>query len=109
VFTEGEAISQACRFTSVNTEIKAVYNTIMNLKDIKNLISEEGGKLIIADENGPAMVVMSYSDYKRLKNPSFCKPEATNELIEQLPIMKEQKEVVVPTKKESFGVEDLPF
>lgn len=99
-------LAKTCRFTSANTEIKAVYNTIMNLKDIKNLINEEGGKLIIADENGPAMVIMSYSDYKKLK-PS--KAEVSNDLIERLPIMKDEKEVIVPSKKESFGVEDLPF
>jgi hypothetical protein len=81
----------------------------MDLKDIKNLINEEGGKLIIADENGPAMVVMSYSDYKKLRKvPST--PVMENDPIEQLPIMKEAKEVSVPeAKKESFSVEDLPF
>ena len=80
----------------------------MNLKDIKNLINEEGGKLIIADENGPAMVIMSYSDYKKLKiTPS--RPEKTDDLIEQLPNIKEEKNVIVPSKKESFGVDDLPF
>ncbi|MFA6348286.1 MAG: hypothetical protein WCX30_02530 [Candidatus Paceibacterota bacterium] len=77
----------------------------MNLKDIKNLINEEGGKLIIADDNGPAMVIMPYSDYKKLKNiPSSMSIE---DPIEQLPII---KDVSVPReKKESFGVEDLPF
>ncbi|MFA6252055.1 MAG: hypothetical protein WCX74_01505 [Candidatus Paceibacterota bacterium] len=80
----------------------------MNLKDIKNLINEEGGKLIIADENGPAMVIMSYSDYKKLKITSQ-KPEESDDLIEQLPIVKEEKNVIVPSKKESFGIEDLPF
>lgn len=81
----------------------------MDLKDIKNLINEEGGKLIITDENGPAMVVMSYSDYKKLKKVPSA-PVTENDPIEQLPIMKEAKEVSVPeAKKESFGVEDLPF
>ncbi|MFA5080750.1 MAG: hypothetical protein WC472_04000 [Candidatus Paceibacterota bacterium] len=77
----------------------------MNLKDIKNLINEEGGKLIIADDNGPAMVIMSYSDYKKSKNiPSLI---SIDDQIEQLPIVK--KISVSEEKKESFGIEDLPF
>ena len=87
---------------------KIVYNIIMNLNEIKNLINEEGGKLIIADDNGPAMVVMSYSDYKKLKIAPLAKVE-TDDLIEKLPIMREKNEVTVEAKKESFGVEDLPF
>ncbi|MDD5639981.1 MAG: hypothetical protein PHR47_04285 [Candidatus Pacebacteria bacterium] len=77
----------------------------MNLKDIKNLINEESGKLIIADENGPIMVIMSYSDYKKSKNISNL--ASIDNQIEQLPIAKNIS--VSEEKKESFGIEDLPF
>lgn len=74
----------------------------MDLKEIKNLINEEG-KLVIADENGPMLVVMSYNDYKKLKNGSQNAAGA----VDQLPIKSEHFPEEI--RSNSFGLDDLPF
>lgn len=85
----------------------------MDLKEIKNLINEEG-KLVIADENGPILVVMSYVDYKKLKSNqnnnqanSQVSSQVHDEIIEQLPIKNERFSEEVRTN--SLGIDDLPF
>jgi len=69
----------------------------MDLKEIKKLIEEEGGKVIVASEEGPTLVIMSLEDYRGKKQP------------------KVEREVEAPAKvpreleAESLKIDDLPF
>lgn len=78
----------------------------MNLEDIKNLIDEEGGKVVITDGDGPALVVMSYEDYKRMKGSSVSE-KADMRIVERLPIKEEPQAREV--RSNSLGIDDLPF
>lgn len=80
----------------------------MDLEDIKNLIEEEGGKLIIANENGPSLVVMAYDDYRKIKNNNSQEFKGKSEkIIERLPI--KESPINQTVKRDSFGIDDLPF
>ncbi len=70
----------------------------MELKEIKKIIQEEKSKIIIADETGPTMVIMSYEDYKRLKGG--IKKEGDVPSNNATP-----KEL----ESESLRIDDLPF
>ncbi len=37
----------------------------MELKEIKNLIEKDGGKIIIIEGDNPAIVIMSFEEYKK--------------------------------------------
>ncbi|MDD4409651.1 MAG: hypothetical protein PHW52_03320 [Candidatus Pacebacteria bacterium] len=80
----------------------------MNLEDIKKILEDEGGKLIIANENGPSLVVMSYDDYKKMKGMNSQESKKIVETrIDQLPI--KERPVSQEIKSNSFGIDDLPF
>ncbi|MDP3991033.1 MAG: type II toxin-antitoxin system prevent-host-death family antitoxin [Candidatus Nealsonbacteria bacterium] len=66
----------------------------MDLNEIKKIIGEEGGKIIVVENNEPVLVIVSYNDYQNKKQ----KPEKKTENI--LP-----KEV----EEEELKIEDLPF
>ena len=75
----------------------------MDFNEIKEIIKVEGGKFIIVEDGQPAIVVMSFDDYKR--NLKLPLPEARKE--EVLPI---EKEEIPPEWPEgSLKIEDLPF
>jgi PHD/YefM family antitoxin component YafN of YafNO toxin-antitoxin module len=68
----------------------------MDLNEIKKIIQEEKTKIIIATEDGPAMVIMSYDDYKKTKGRK-------EEVVPSVP--KAPKEL----EAESLKIDDLPF
>ncbi|MFH1575724.1 MAG: type II toxin-antitoxin system prevent-host-death family antitoxin [Candidatus Nealsonbacteria bacterium] len=77
----------------------------MDLNEIKKLIEEDGGKIIIVENNEPVMVVTSYADYKKCK----MKPE---------PKSKEKESKTQPAGGQALPpelsngelkIEDLPF
>ncbi len=76
----------------------------MELRDIKRIISEEGGKVIITDGEGLSLVVMSYDDYKRLKEGSSTARIEEDRIVEHMPIREERD-----SKPRSLGIDDLPF
>jgi hypothetical protein len=79
----------------------------MDLGDIKKLIGEEG-KLIIVDNNEPSLVVMSYNDYKKMKDNNSQVVRKNDEIIiEELPI--KNKPMPEEAKTNSFRIDDLPF
>jgi hypothetical protein len=78
----------------------------MNLEDIKNLIDEEGGKVVITDGDGPALVIMSYEDYRKMKGSSGPRKEDVR-IVERLPIKEEPQAREV--RSNSLGIDDLPF
>ena len=69
----------------------------MELNEIKKIIEEEGGKIILAQDNGPTLIIMKLEDYRNKK-------EVKSEVkIEQAPRVSREVEV------ESLKIDDLPF
>lgn len=66
----------------------------MDLNEIKKLIEEDGGKIIIVEHGEPIMVVTSFDDYR--KNRTKLEKKS------QKPMPKELEE-------EDLKIEDLPF
>jgi len=69
----------------------------MELNEIKKIIEEEGGKIILANENGPTLIIMKLEDYRSKKE---AKAEIKNEQTSKIP-----REIEV----ESLKIDDLPF
>jgi len=69
----------------------------MDLKEIKKIIEEEGGKVIVTSEEGPALVIMSLDEYRVKK---AAKSESKVE-----PLSKVPRELEAETLK----IDDLPF
>lgn len=69
----------------------------MELNEIKKIIEEEGGKIILAQENGPTLIIMKLEDYRSKKE---TKAEVRNEQVSRV-----SQEVEV----ESLKIDDLPF
>jgi PHD/YefM family antitoxin component YafN of YafNO toxin-antitoxin module len=69
----------------------------MELNEIKKIIEEEGGKIILAQENGPTLIIMKLEDYRGKKE---VKAEIKNE-----PVAKVPREL----EAESLKIDDLPF
>jgi hypothetical protein len=69
----------------------------MDLKEIKKIIEEEGGKVIVTSEDGPALIIMSLAEYRGKKG---VKVETKVE-----PLPKAPKELEAETLK----IDDLPF
>jgi len=70
----------------------------MDLNEIKKLIEEDGGKIIIVENGEPVMVVTSFADYKkgRVKSAPAPKERASKPLPPEL-------------NNEELKIEDLPF
>jgi len=74
----------------------------MDLNEIKNLIEIDGGKFIIIEDGKPAMVVISFEDYKkRLMEKKTAAPSVI--------IRKEQKAIPKELESEELRLEDLPL
>ncbi len=76
----------------------------MNLEEIKKLIKEEG-KIVIADENGPSLVVMSYEDYKNAKTGQNSSNNEVNP--QTFSTDRPTKEQI--RRSSSLSIDDLPF
>ena len=70
----------------------------MDLTEIKKLIEEDDGKIIIVENGEPVMVVTSFADYKKGRT----KPE-------QKPKEKNLKPLPVELSNDELKIEDLPF
>lgn len=69
----------------------------MELKEIQKIIEEEGGKIVLAQENGPTLIIMKLEDYRSKKE---AKVEVKTEQISKVP-----RELETETLK----IDDLPF
>lgn len=69
----------------------------MELNEIKKIIEEEGGKIVLAQENGPTLIIMKLEDYRGKKE---VKSEIKNEPAAKIP-----RELEV----EALKIDDLPF
>jgi len=72
----------------------------MDLNEIKKLIDEDGGKIIIVENGEPVMVVTSFADYKRGRVKSEPKPKPKENNPKPLP---------AELSGEELKIEDLPF
>lgn len=66
----------------------------MDLNEIKKIIEEEGGKIIIVENDKPVLVITSFKDYGKKKVKLEKKTEK--------PLPQESNE-------EDLKIEDLPF
>jgi PHD/YefM family antitoxin component YafN of YafNO toxin-antitoxin module len=69
----------------------------MDLKEIKKIIEEEGGKIIVTSEEGPTLVIMSLDDYRGRKEAKI-----ENKVESPAKVPKE-------LESESLKIDDLPF
>jgi hypothetical protein len=69
----------------------------MELNEIKKIIEEEGGKIILAQDNGPTLIIMKLEDYRGKKE---VKAEIKSEQVSKIPREFEA---------ESLKIDDLPF
>jgi len=70
----------------------------MDLNEIKKIIEEDGGKIIIVENGEPVMVVSSYAEYKKGRGKLESKPK--EKILKPLP---------VELSAEELKIEDLPF
>jgi PHD/YefM family antitoxin component YafN of YafNO toxin-antitoxin module len=70
----------------------------MDIKEIKNIIEEEGGKVFIAFEGEPSLVIMSLNDYKAIRGDK-----------KQESLKVETPKVPKELESESLNIDDLPF
>jgi len=66
----------------------------MDIQEIRKIMEEEGGKIIIPGEDSPTLIIMTLDDYRKEKE------------------IKHQNKKDAPPKeleKESLTIEDLPF
>jgi prevent-host-death family protein len=69
----------------------------MDINEIKKLIDEDGGKIILVENGEPILVVTSYADYKKNKVKSVkAEPQTVNQIPPEL-------------TAEELKIEDLPF
>jgi len=70
----------------------------MDIKEIKKIIDEEGGKVIIGFEGEPSLVIMSLNDYRLIKR------NKTEEIVKT-----EAPKIPRELESESLNIDDLPF
>lgn len=78
----------------------------MDLNEIKKLIEEDGGKIIIVENGEPVMVATSYADYR--KGRGIKQEQKPKE--KELKAMPTGRQVLPPElSNEELKIEDLPF
>jgi glutamate dehydrogenase/leucine dehydrogenase len=80
----------------------------MDINEIKKLIREDGAKVVIADEQGGAIIAMDYNDYKKLKGEKIAPRELVREDVGEIEQI-ERKEVLSELEDEPLKIDDLPF
>jgi hypothetical protein len=70
----------------------------MDLNEMKNLIGEDGGKLVIVENGEPVLIVTSYADYQ--KNKKGGAPKAAPKVEKPMP---------AELLNEELKIEDLPL
>ncbi len=76
----------------------------MNISEIRQLIENEKGKIIIIEDGKPVMVIMSFEEYlEKVQKEKSGKlfPSPHNE--------EEEQKVPAELEEEDLKVEDLPF
>lgn len=77
----------------------------MDFNEIKKLIDEDGGKIIIVENGEPAMVVVSFADYKRGRAKATPLPKEKD----QKPLPVDEQDLPPELMSEELKIEDLPF
>ncbi|MFH1423944.1 MAG: type II toxin-antitoxin system prevent-host-death family antitoxin [Candidatus Nealsonbacteria bacterium] len=77
----------------------------MDLNEIKKLIEEDGGRIIIVENGEPVMVVVSFADYKKGRGKSESRPKENN----PKPPSVDRRALPVELSSEELKIEDLPF
>ncbi len=77
----------------------------MEFNEIKKIIDEDGGKIIIVENGEPVMVVTSFADYKKGR----AKPEPKLKAENSKPMFADQQALPTELSEEELKIEDLPF
>ncbi|MEK7503640.1 MAG: hypothetical protein AAB577_01515 [Patescibacteria group bacterium] len=78
----------------------------MDLNEIKKLIEEDGGKIIIIENGEPVMVVTSFNDYKKGKG---VKPESKSKEKDMKTLSADGQALPPELSNGELKIEDLPF
>jgi len=70
----------------------------MDLNELKKLITDEGGKIIIIENDRPVFVMMSYEEYKGKKRP-----------VAQPAIAEQKQEISQSATSQELTLDDLPL
>lgn len=91
----------------------------MNLGDIRQIIEESGGKVIIVENERPILVIERFEDYKKNKNfkkleefqrnPLSKKEMPKTKIEETFPEEEPSEDMVAQELPEELGIEDLPL
>ena len=74
----------------------------MDFQELKDIIQRDGGKIIIVENDKPQLVVMSFEEYKRKRQP--VSP------IQSTPVQKSDDLAVVQEReREELTIDDLPL
>ncbi len=73
----------------------------MDFEELKNLIQQEGGKIIVVENGKPVMVVLSFEDFKA-RNPS-TRSARSEQASSQIPSEETQN------NDEELTIDDLPL
>ena len=69
----------------------------MDFNEIKNLIQQEGGKIIIVENGKPVMVVLSFEDFKARNKKGVAQ------------ILPEEPQNIDGNNEEELTIDDLPL
>ena len=81
-----------CRLILPKRSLKENGNNIMDINELKKMVSSVGSKVVIMEDGKPTLVVMSFEDYKKTKGGEI-----------------DDKELPTELEQEPLKVEDLPF
>lgn len=92
----------------------------MDIKEIKEIIEEAGGKFIIIENDEPAFVIMSFEDFKSGIKKNFQQSQAeekisqTNESVQMIEdeehnVSQANGEIPEELETEPLKIEDIPF
>lgn len=81
----------------------------MDINEIKKLIREDRAKIIIADEQGPSLVIMDYAEYRAMKDGNLVKPAEQPSLLSKYKTEIQPEEPKAEPEEEALRIEDLPF
>lgn len=70
----------------------------MDFNEIKNLIQQEGGKIIVVENGKPVMVVLSFEDFKARSKKAVAQAQDSSRVLPP-----------EPEQDEELTIDDLPL
>ena len=73
----------------------------MDFQELKDIIQKEGGKVIIVENDKPQLVVMSFEEYKKKRQPASSAGEPVQRVAE--------REIDRESEMDGLTIDDLPL